>query len=504
MSRRKSSSSSSKSSPPKRSAQSSGWGGLLEARQWDKVYDAANSTTAFECDARGRTFLHGACAADAPIHVIEKLMELNEAALSQPDADGQLPFHLSAEHGTSSFVTEVVLKGYPKATSQTNASGLTPLLCAAASGNDQAVSLLLAASGSDPDVVDANGYSALSHAVRSRGPESAVLPIVLQLLEARPKLGTKGDANGDTPLHLACLGGHASPEVTAEIVGVLLEQRRGNDDEGNSSDSDSGSQGEGEGEGRATRARSVRARNASGQLPLHLAAEHCSGVVVELLLAADPSTVVATDEEGRSALQLAALSPTSQFEARRALAEAEIAWFSAPARVRREDEEEEGEEEEDGSRVESEEDEQSQEEKEEEEQSQEEKDEEEEEEKVEAVPAPPRRFSLQGANKAPPLRHGPEHARRAFELSGEMTNSAGHAHHHSHFREFERNTLSLREVAQHNALHRSPNLAKKSPTSVHVLTLKTSQQRAPVPVAESMGSEDSVGSGRVPPPRRTR
>ena len=88
MSRRKSSSSSSKSSPPKRSAQSSGWGGLLEARQWDKVCDAANSTTAFECDARGRTFLHGACAADAPIHVIEKLMEINEA-----DADGQLPFH---------------------------------------------------------------------------------------------------------------------------------------------------------------------------------------------------------------------------------------------------------------------------------------------------------------------------------------------------------------------------------------------------------------------------
>ena len=85
----------------------SGWE-YLKHHAWDDAYASFTEKTASESDSRDRTLLHVAAAADAPLSLIEKLIELNPSALRFPDSLGKLPLHYSAEAATS-MVMLVVL-----------------------------------------------------------------------------------------------------------------------------------------------------------------------------------------------------------------------------------------------------------------------------------------------------------------------------------------------------------------------------------------------------------
>jgi hypothetical protein len=329
---------------------------------------------------------------------------------------------------------------------------MTPLLCAAANGNDQAVKLLLF---TDPDCVvsnDRSGNSALHLAVSCRGREDAtgsgikhlghVAGTVQQLLLAKPSAALDRDGVGDTPLHRACKTNYCSAELAESVVELLLRSSVG-----------------------ATTA--VRARNAEGLIPLHCAAQHAVGKVVELLIDADPSTVAETNEQGLRALHLAAISPTSTLDARMVLVEADCKL--APLSVN-------------SSRSTS-------------------------GEIDSNIPSLPhatasssaskqRRFSLEGAGKAA-VRNNMVHSRRAFELSGEMQLSIGTVHSSDLYTDFESSKVTLHELATMNRLHMSP---QKKPAPQSVRMLKT---REIITLEQCSSSEDDDEEYFPPPPPRS-
>jgi len=495
----------------------SGWE-YLKSRSWDEAYVCINKKTAVESDSHDRTYLHVAAAADAPLHIIEKLIQLNPTALRFPDNMGKLPLHYSAEYSTSSYITELiylnhqpavthkdrdgnlplhcalkldapeeivekilsfdesaaavgdkhenlalhvaaeycsnpetvacVLRALPEATKTANLLGMTPLLCAAANGNDQAVKLLLF---TDPDCVDSTdraGNSALHLAVSCRGREDAtgsgvkhlghVAGTVQQLLLAKPSAALDRDSVGDTPLHRACRTNYCSVELAESVVELLLRSTVG-------------------------AATAVRARNADGLIPLHYAAQHAVGKVVELLIHADPSTVAETNEQGFRALHLAALSPTSTLDARMVLVEADCKLVNS-SQFTSSGEGEFGS-------------------------------------NSPNLPPPPttaatqqRRFSLEGAGKAA-VRNNMVHSRRAFELSGEMQLSIGTVHSSELYTDFETSKVTLHELATINRLHMSP---QKKPAPQSVRMLKT---REIITLEKGSSSEDDEDDYPPPPPR---
>jgi ankyrin repeat protein len=84
----------------------------------------------------------------------------------------------------------------------TDAEGRTCLMLASAFGRHNAISALFGAESLDPDVADSKGFTALHFAVQYN------LPLCLRVLLDGGASVDCTDKEGNTPLMLACIGGH--------------------------------------------------------------------------------------------------------------------------------------------------------------------------------------------------------------------------------------------------------------------------------------------------------
>lgn len=176
-----------------------------------------------ERDEVGRTPLHLAAAAASDAAVVADLLRAGaDPALT--DTEGRRPIHVAAARARTPDIlpylviwgssVERELPGGRRCSWRSIARCATvPLHLAAARPDGAPYVAALLAAGSDPDLRDVEGRSALQHAARNATDEMAVAV----LLQAGASVDAS-DFEGLTPLHSAVQRGDGAPDIIAMLL----------------------------------------------------------------------------------------------------------------------------------------------------------------------------------------------------------------------------------------------------------------------------------------------
>jgi ankyrin len=165
-------------------------------------------------EASGKTPLMLACA-KSPVEILVLLLDAREGqGLEEQDIDGQKTLHLAAAGGNKAVVAFLLRNGADVISR--DAAGVTPLMLACKKGHVEVVKMLLEArNGKGLQEWDGGGWRALHFAAYGGN-----INVVKVLLSEGADVSSR-DADGVTPLMLACKKGHL------EVVQVLLEATEG-------------------------------------------------------------------------------------------------------------------------------------------------------------------------------------------------------------------------------------------------------------------------------------
>ncbi len=95
----------------------------LDAKAWTTHFDSYGDV------AWTRLPLHEACINNAPLHVIEALIQANKEGSKSADQNNRLPLHHAAVHGSDIAVVKLLINDYPESLDVEDLFGKTPLKC---------------------------------------------------------------------------------------------------------------------------------------------------------------------------------------------------------------------------------------------------------------------------------------------------------------------------------------------------------------------------------------
>lgn len=253
-----------------------------------------------EQNDEGRTALHLAARAGG-IKIVEYLLQLG-ANPSAQDLAHWTPLHIAAEKNHEHIVRLLIKSG-----SDLNAIGpqyTTPMDLALSHRRIEIVELLLEA-GADPNIGDEQRWTPLQYAARDGNARLIDALLRIQRTDLEPQ-----DADGITPLHLACHNGHFAiveqllqagvyPDIDTldgelpvdfarrknhALIVQLLEQQHEQDEAQQSllrsaETDDSIQVGQ-----LLTQGTDIHTRNSLGLTPLHLTAQHNAMQTAQLLI----------------------------------------------------------------------------------------------------------------------------------------------------------------------------------------------------------------------------
>jgi ankyrin repeat protein len=195
-----------------------------------------------EVDFCKSTFLHIA-AFEGHAAIVQDLLGLPDPAISARDRDGRTPLHLAAGNGHSEVCALLVRGGsdpfavdsYDRSPvyyaavqerydtvevllggrlNEIGGDGATPLIRSVGEGKGALVQLLLELPGTDPNVRDREGFTALHIAIR--GGRTFIAKLILNCERTDPNLQ---DSEGQTPFHWAV------KKKDMELVQTLLKRQ---------------------------------------------------------------------------------------------------------------------------------------------------------------------------------------------------------------------------------------------------------------------------------------
>lgn len=213
------------------------------------------------------TALHIA-AKEGHVGVVDILLKETQLNASIQDRDGNLPLHIAARNGEETIVHKLLaIKGVD--VNARGENGATALLIAAMEGHANVVDELLKAPDVDETIADSKDMNSPLLIASERGH----VEVVKNILHQEVDVNDTSRRDGMTALFLASLYGHV------EIVDMLLKARNVDPN---------------------------RREFHLNRHPLHVAAEHGHGAVVEKLLGVQERDVNVSTREGNTALHLAA------------------------------------------------------------------------------------------------------------------------------------------------------------------------------------------------------
>ncbi|KAL7529217.1 hypothetical protein ACHAWF_002880, partial [Thalassiosira exigua] len=111
--------------------------GLIEAREWAKFEAAALSDprdfrsiseAISECDCfHGTTLLHGCVRFNAPLAILDRMIELYPRALREEDCLGRTPLHVATGSSARPTIVKRLVVAHPQACAVQDEDGMTPL-----------------------------------------------------------------------------------------------------------------------------------------------------------------------------------------------------------------------------------------------------------------------------------------------------------------------------------------------------------------------------------------
>ena len=171
--------------------------------------------------------LHCSAACNANEDVIDLLLTSNPDTATAKDDDDRLPLHLACLFQLPTDSIDRLIREHPHSVREFDADGYLPIHCALETHSItllpmwSTVRLMLTSNSEKSCKIKLNnGMRALSMAARKRAP----VDILQTMIAAYPRAIRKPDNRGRTPLHWACVyGDHVSPPQLA-IVQLFLEK----------------------------------------------------------------------------------------------------------------------------------------------------------------------------------------------------------------------------------------------------------------------------------------
>jgi ankyrin repeat protein len=179
--------------------------------------------------------IHCAAACNAPVDVVQALLEQNIACAKATDNDGRLPLHLACYHQADTELVSALILAHDHGPREDDIEGKLPVHLALECLIPMwptVRTMLTANSEKSCKIKHADGTRALHWACRHRAP----IDVICTMLEAYPRAVRKPDARGRTALHWSCVyGDHAAPpnvETINQLVHVYPRAARQVDDHG--------------------------------------------------------------------------------------------------------------------------------------------------------------------------------------------------------------------------------------------------------------------------------
>ncbi|KAM7289939.1 uncharacterized protein ISCGN_030067 [Ixodes scapularis] len=244
---------------------------------------------------------------------LRRLIQLG-VDVSVRDQDGRPPLLWAASvetrpsktycsSGSSDAILALVNAGAD--VSATDKDGLTALHCAASRGHVDCLETLISLCGAEVDAVDSNGCSALFYAVTLGHADCT------QLLLKYGAMANRQDHKGRTPAHCGAAKGQSETLKILAQHGANLYMRNLRGDLPLHEAVQSGRKAKGQSETLkilAQHGANLYMRNLRGDLPLHEAVQSGRKDLVQWLLELQPSAVNSPNNNGRSALHVAAIA----------------------------------------------------------------------------------------------------------------------------------------------------------------------------------------------------
>jgi ankyrin repeat protein len=190
----------------------------------NKAYPKVLREAAHFKDEDNATPLHYLVAADAPLDLVRRVIELAPRTVKVKNYNGALPLHLACKSGASYDILNILLEVYPRAARETDNSGNLPLHIACANeASHDTINIVLKSFPEAVEVQRKDGCLPL-HIACAYG---ARRDIVMKLLEIYPDATEKEDNNGKLPSDYA----EADESMPQELKTLLqpkttLEQRK--------------------------------------------------------------------------------------------------------------------------------------------------------------------------------------------------------------------------------------------------------------------------------------
>jgi ankyrin repeat protein len=214
-------------------------------------------------DGNGRVPLHTACAKQAPLEVVQFLIQQFNDSVRQTTTKGLLPLHYACREQASLEVIQFLLQRYPDGIKQVTSTGWLPLhLAIARQATKEVIRLLVKQWKDSVRHTTQDGGLPLHFACASKAPVD-IIQFLVQYNAGAVKLQ---DDNEWTPLHIACA---CSPSL--EVIRYLVDQWRDG----------------------------LKAKGKQSRIPLHVACwERRSLMVVEYLVQQWRKSMYQKDQDG--------------------------------------------------------------------------------------------------------------------------------------------------------------------------------------------------------------
>lgn len=252
---------------------------LIERQDWKGLiqilWDNEDWVRSPECFVQGLHPIHRALMVQAPVPILETILQIDPTAMTIPDEKKSYPIHYAVQYGSSLEVLELVCQQDEIAMERLDAQGRLPLHVAVMHDNSSAfIQTLIQKAPNSLRVRTKLGALAIHVALENR----AAFDVIKVLLEAHPE-SARQSYNTNLPLHCAC-----ENKTTWNVFTLLLDANP----------------------------MAVNCYGVDGKLPLHGAiANKCSFEIIEKLTTLNEEALLHRDKTGRMPIHYALESKVS-------------------------------------------------------------------------------------------------------------------------------------------------------------------------------------------------